>query len=139
MTHVILSRLDAKNAGLLRYFNGRECKNGHLAERIVSSGGCVECARSWLIAANSTEYTREQRLKQKYKLTLADYAEMLARQNGVCAICGEPPKDGQKLAVDHCHEKGHVRALLCTPCNTAISHFESKRAPLYRAYVERWQ
>ncbi len=44
---------------------------------------------------------------------------MLSRQDGVCAICGDPP-GARALAVDHDHTTNQVRALLCTRCNTAL-------------------
>lgn len=40
---VIISRDDAYRAGKTRYFTGKPCKNGHLAQRYTSTGGCVEC------------------------------------------------------------------------------------------------
>jgi hypothetical protein len=58
-------------------------------------------------------------LGAKYGLTLDDYEEMLAEQNGVCASCGTPPT-GKKLSIDHDHETGVIRGLLCQPCNTAL-------------------
>lgn len=51
---VIISRKDAKAAGLLRYFTGKPCSRGHLAERYVSSFCCVECN-----FAKSKEYRPE--------------------------------------------------------------------------------
>lgn len=42
----MISRNDAKTVGLKRFFTGRPCKNGHLAERFVSTGTCVECAKN---------------------------------------------------------------------------------------------
>jgi len=54
-----------------------------------------------------------------YGLTDIDYAEMFVGQNGVCAICGRPPKK-KRLFVDHDHDSGRVRGLLCWRCNTAI-------------------
>jgi len=39
----IISRKEAKDKGLLRYFTGKPCPHGHIAERYVSVGGCVEC------------------------------------------------------------------------------------------------
>lgn len=44
---------------------------------------------------------------------------MLAKQRGVCALCGDPPKR-KALALDHCHRTGRVRAFLCHPCNGAL-------------------
>lgn len=60
-----------------------------------------------------------------YGLTPADYAELLAAQNSVCAICGEPEVLTyrgrlKRLSVDHCHDTDEIRGLLCNACNTAI-------------------
>lgn len=43
---------------------------------------------------------------------------MLAAQDGVCAICKQTP-EGQ-WNIDHCHDTGAVRGLLCSPCNIGI-------------------
>ena len=40
----IVTRMEAAKAGLNRYFTGKYCRNGHLAERYVLNGTCVECA-----------------------------------------------------------------------------------------------
>jgi hypothetical protein len=39
----LISRLDAQRAGRRRFFTGKPCKHGHLAERFVSNAGCVQC------------------------------------------------------------------------------------------------
>lgn len=54
---------------------------------------------------------------RKYGLSVTGYQNLLAQQNGVCAICREP---GRELCVDHCHRTDRVRALLCNGCNSAI-------------------
>ena len=43
----IISRKDAKALGLTRYFTGKPCKHGHIAERDTGAGRCVECNRAW--------------------------------------------------------------------------------------------
>lgn len=58
----------------------------------------------------------------KYGITPEYYADLLDIQAGGCAICGaleEDQRDGV-LGVDHCHETGAVRGLLCENCNRAI-------------------
>lgn len=60
-------------------------------------------------------------LRQLYDITLADYDVMLEAQGNGCAICGRTPEeDGKRLAVDHDHENGKVRGLLCSWCNRGI-------------------
>ncbi len=61
-----------------------------------------------------------------YGITLEQYEEMLEAQGGVCKICGDPPPTGRKkyLSVDHCHQTGRVRGLLCTQCNTRLAWIE---------------
>ena len=41
----IIDRDKARALGLTRFFTGEPCKHGHVVERYVSSGGCVECVR----------------------------------------------------------------------------------------------
>ena len=59
---------------------------------------------------------------RKYGITLEQYNAMLAAQGGVCALCKMPGRFGKydKLDVDHCHETGRVRGLLCITCNHAL-------------------
>jgi hypothetical protein len=66
---------------------------------------------------------------------------MLAKQNGVCAICGKRPEDdrlGHGLAVDHDHVTGVNRGLLCRDCNIGIGKLGDSISGLMRAvrYLE---
>ena len=58
--------------------------------------------------------------KREYGITLDQYNEMLEVQGGVCAICGNTCQTRSRLAVDHDHETGKVRGLLCNGCNRGI-------------------
>jgi hypothetical protein len=51
-----------------------------------------------------------------------DFERMLAEQNGLCAICCEAPA----VHVDHDHETGRVRGLLCFNCNGALGQFRDR-------------
>ena len=70
-------------------------------------------------------------------ITPKEYLKLLKKQNGVCAICGKTNKSKKDLAVDHNHETGKVRGLLCTWCNTHIEVIELwewfKKAKMYLA------
>jgi hypothetical protein len=95
-------------------------------------------------AKNNPEYIK-QRARQynlkKYGLTETDYILMLHEQDGGCAICGATEGDSSKknLCVDHDHNTGKVRGLLCTACNHVIGRFEDDVNRLRRAadYIER--
>jgi hypothetical protein len=56
----------------------------------------------------------------KYGITFDQYMQMLEDQNGVCRLCKGTNPSGRRLAVDHNHETGEVRGLLCSNCNTAL-------------------
>jgi hypothetical protein len=82
------------------------------------------------------EHFREGQLRRTFGITQADYDVLLARQGGGCAICGKPP--GKiSLHVDHDHETGETRGLLCVGCNNALGQFHDDPALLVRgiAYV----
>lgn len=64
--------------------------------------------------------TRDRNLRNTYGITIEDFEQMRDIQNGVCAICSYPEIDGSDLSVDHDHETGKVRKLLCRSCNLMI-------------------
>lgn len=77
-----------------RYFTGKPCKRGHVAERYVSTRTCVECAdercREWQ-SKNKRKYLdaqNEARRVRLFGIDRARYDEILNSQNGGCAICG---------------------------------------------------
>lgn len=60
-------------------------------------------------------------LRKRYGITLEKYNEILDAQNGVCASCSlKPIGKRSTLNVDHDHNTGKIRALLCHSCNTAL-------------------
>lgn len=82
---------------------------------------------------------REQKLIARYGITQSDYDAMLETQMGVCAICGNLPKEGQLLHVDHCHKTGRVRELVCYRCNSILGYADDNSEVLRNAiaYLER--
>ena len=69
---------------------------------------------------------REKSFIRTYNITIKDYNLLLQQQNMVCAICKKPEirkhKNGKKynMAIDHDHNTGKIRGLLCNKCNTSL-------------------
>lgn len=75
------------------------------------------------------ERSAHQHRKRTYGIDEEDYAQMLERQNGLCAIC----QGDTKLWVDHDHLTGVVRGLLCPSCNTLVGYIETHGSLIDRA------
>jgi hypothetical protein len=76
---------------------------------------------------------RAKRLHRLFRLTLDDFEVIARHQGGGCAICGSPPKEGKNLHVDHAHDTGLVRGLLCSRDNAALAKFRDNAALLRAA------
>lgn len=63
---------------------------------------------------------RASNLWTKYRLRVEQYNDLLQSQQGVCAICHKECTVKRSLAVDHNHETGKIRGLLCSKCNQAL-------------------
>lgn len=87
-------------------------------------------ARWW---QRNPEKKRESLLKQ-YGLTPQDFESMMDRQSNSCAICGFSELIPKIFpAVDHCHQTGRVRGLLCINCNQGLGKFKDNRELLLAA------
>ena len=85
---------------------------------------CRLCQNKAENAYYSTEKGKEARFKQwlktRYKLSLDEYNALVAKHDGNCAICNNPPTAYFKLYIDHDHTTGKVRGLLCSQCNSLL-------------------
>jgi hypothetical protein len=82
------------------------------------------------------DYIRYRNLGKKYGVTEDWYRETLKDQQFACAICGadEPKGNGNlHFHVDHDHETGQVRGLLCSPCNVGLGKFKDSPSVLQSA------
>ena len=87
---------------------------------------------------------REQHLQRKFGISASDYDRILAEQGGGCALCGVKPEEltagryRTYLHVDHCHDTGKVRGLLCPEHNLLLGRL-GDRPEMFRkilAYLE---
>ena len=72
---------------------------------------------------------RRYLIKKKYGLSQGDFSALLKAQGGGCAICGNTKPGGRwgEFAVDHCHETGVIRGILCHKCNFALGCFKDSK------------
>lgn len=87
---------------------------------------CKECL---------AEQSRPYLLAKRFGINETEFAEMLASQCGGCALCGSQSPGGrwENFHVDHCHETGRVRGILCYGCNVALGRLGDNEAGLKRA------
>jgi hypothetical protein len=79
-------------------------------------------ARKW--RKHNPLATKSADLKKNYGIDINDYHDLLDKQGGVCGICGATENNDYKyFSVDHCHETGRVRGLLCDSCNRGLGFF----------------
>lgn len=100
------------------------------ADRSRKNGIKTSCKACDAIAQKD-QYDPERdwsrRIKREYGLTPEDYYALLVAQGGVCAICGgKAYRDGResRLHIDHNHETGRIRGLLCFRCNSTLGRVE---------------
>lgn len=121
-------------------FNKLYCKNGHYkTSQIISFR-----IRQGNLTAHDCKVCRSKRVKlfrhaenlRQKGLTVEIYNKMFSDQNGCCKICGtHQSKLRAKLAVDHCHSSGKVRALLCHACNLILGNAKDDASILQRSIV----
>lgn len=120
------------------------------AARIVEVRVCWWCAAEFKTHDKRRQYCGEvcmdigARLEGRmaaYGLSRDEYRSMYRRLGGLCEICRQPERTARNrlLAVDHDHETGHVKGLLCSHCNRALGLFGDSAETMRRAveYVLR--
>lgn len=114
------------------------CKRGHDPSLYqINSNGvyvCVGCRRE-----NAAKYRDENKDRlywvkrvQRYGITVRELDSIFNSQRGKCVICNYIFTDGD-YDIDHDHETGKVRGLLCHSCNTGIGILQESPALLIRA------
>ena len=120
-----------------KYFTGIPCTNGHIAERWNYNGMCVECKKISDKPSN-IKANKKYNIKAKYGLTMEQVNSMKTLQNHKCAICEDHFDNEYKTQIDHCHQTGKVRGLLCINCNWLLGKSQDNPELLRKAanYLE---
>ena len=83
---------------------------------------------------NTPRNRKADKLQLRYGLTYEQWERIREAESFSCMICGITEIEiGKKLDVDHCHDSGKVRGVLCNPCNTMLGHARDNVAILYAA------
>ena len=80
---------------------------------------CKDCGKQ-----KSKDYSNIVYRYSKYGITKEDFEAKLQKQDNTCAVCKEKFSNLSKIKIDHDHETGTVRGLLCHSCNVALGHFK---------------
>lgn len=139
-TEAKLNRREAIRQGF-KHYQGRPCKNCHNSEKCVIGYGCTKCAaksqaryreahpehgKLYYLDTKLEHAKRNQigHLRRKYNMTIEAYDVMVKEQKGLCYICHKLPTSGRnkKLVIDHDHETGLIRRLLCDQCNRLVGY-----------------
>ena len=100
---------------------------------------CIDCEKAGITSKRKTPHpgprcathhrqvrkarrsrTHEKWILETYGLTLAEYDAIHAHQGGKCFICQRATGERKRLSVDHDHQTGYTRGLLCLRCNRNI-------------------
>lgn len=110
---------------------------------------CKDCNNSWtrqwysnnneeIKSKYSYEKNKDRKLKKAFGIGYQEYLNMLSAQQGSCGICGTKDSGARSFHVDHCHDTGKIRGLLCGNCNSGIGSLRDDIGLLKRAieYLE---
>ena len=106
------------------FHSHKSCKYGVRPE-------CKDChnvlsrKRSKEYIKNNPDKRRSTILMNKYSISKDDFDLMLKNQSNSCKICRtDNPGPKGTFSVDHCHDSGKVRGLLCHSCNVGLGAFK---------------
>lgn len=98
---------------------------------------CKPCAAAYRKETPS-KVKNGYRIKYLYKVTNEEVEEMFKRSNGQCYICSKPlslnsTEKSEQAHIDHCHDTGKVRGILCHHCNAGLGRFRDNTHLFLRA------
>jgi nitrate/TMAO reductase-like tetraheme cytochrome c subunit len=87
---------------------------------------CKKCRNLYRVASKR---------QREHGMSLEEYNDLLNEQKYLCAICGTDltQLDTREVHLDHNHETGKIRGILCGHCNLGIGHFSDDISRLQSA------
>lgn len=107
----------------------KSCRSAHYTDKYKQ--------QKRILGPEAARQVRSSRMRKAYGISIEVFDEIVASQDGKCAICSKVPP---VLVVDHCHLTGQVRGALCHRCNLGIGHLNDDLVLLRRAvsYLENY-
>lgn len=93
------------------------CKKWNLANKERKANSSKQYREKAKKLPGYKEFSRNRALKRCYGITSEDYNKMIFEQDFKCKLCLNSPASDKRLHVDHNHDTGKVRGLLCHQCN----------------------
>lgn len=95
--------------------------------------------RAYNATTKGKECNRNSELKKNFGITISEFKELICLQHNKCAICNTEFEEGKNAHMDHCHESGKNRGILCFTCNAALGMFKDNPKTLQSAirYLRR--
>ena len=132
----VLEAVEPVKSGGLDYLceckacGGQHRRTSHQLKKKSRARECPEYR-----APNWSGFDREDAIIQRmYGITMTEFDGLVEFQKGNCAVCFKPLEIMNRRAnIDHDHETGEVRGILCTGCNTGIGHLGDNIEGLKRA------
>jgi len=110
----------------------KSCKREYLQEYAKSDIGKQAQAK---YRDKNRAKIREYNLKRNFGINMRKYKKLFKKQEGKCAICETHQSELDRvLAVDHNHENGKIRGLLCSACNKAIGFLKDNPQVILKAH-----
>ena len=117
----------------------RKCQREYGKKWLEENGdkNIVYCRRYY---KENKQKWREREYKKKYNMTLQEFDALLLSQNNKCPICDTALKSTRQMHVDHHHESGMRRQILCSKCNTALGLLNENVVNFEKAiqYINKW-
>ena len=144
------SRIEKESNQRPAVWNRQKAYRERTKERRSQQGKArYEASKQQVLATRKTQYQvnkerhRAASIKKLYGLTPEEWNALFEQQKGQCAICGNDfdMNKSKFIQVDHCHDTGVIRGLLCTKCNVGLGAFGDSLEMLLKAvqYLEAYQ
>ena len=128
-----------------RTYQCKKCRNEKQKEWVAANPEKVKALNKKHKETRKEFYSNPER-KLKYRkasiertfgIKYSEYERMMDEQNGLCAICFQPETSlkNKYLSVDHCHDTGKIRGLLCNACNRGIGYLKDSHLVIQNAFT----